>query len=401
MPRRWAVDWTPTLVPSDPGVAQEPEWAGWYGASYGDGEFVLADGWDGRVARSADGVTWAQSWLSDAWRGVGMVAWGAGTYVAIAAQRGTLVATSPDGVVWTDGQLAIPAVEDNGAFVGVTSDDWSDVIYADGKFVALGYFRFTSVSTDGLTWTGGLIPYIPGEYERPRAEGDDPLVPSWGAVAFGNGTFVAVGDERIASSPDGINWTVHHQGAAAGNHWSGVAFGNGVFVAVGYSPGPFTRPYDQWSTDTYATSPDGITWTQRKMPSVHKWQAVTFGGEVFVVIAGQVGSSNGAVRESNADVYAASEDGIFWTEGRMPTTRRGTWSHVVFGDGVFFASPNSSTTAATGIARPLDGGYVRMNQRDDGRGVERHPRLSGTNSNTPSSLQRSKAPRLGASNTYR
>lgn len=45
--------------------------------------------------------------------------------------------------------------------------------------------------------------------------------------------------------------------------------------------------------------------------------------------------------------------------------------------------------------------YLRMNQRDDGLGIARSPRLAGTSNNGPTSLQRGKPPRLGLNNTYR
>lgn len=44
--------------------------------------------------------------------------------------------------------------------------------------------------------------------------------------------------------------------------------------------------------------------------------------------------------------------------------------------------------------------YLRMQQRDDGMGIERHPRLAGTGINNPSSGQSGRPGRLGLSNRY-
>ena len=98
-------------------------------------------------------------------------------------------------------------------------------------------------STDGITWTTATT------------------VPSneWQAVAYGNGTFVAVaasGSNRaMRSTDDGVTWT----GVTLpedGNKYYGVAYGNGTFVAVA-SDGSNRVIY---STD------DGVTWTAGTTP---------------------------------------------------------------------------------------------------------------------------------------
>jgi hypothetical protein len=52
------------------------------------------------------------------------------------------------------------------------------------------------------------------------------------AVTYGNGTFVAVGNNGvILTSPDGVNWT---RRTSPTSYWlNSVAYGNGMFVAVG------------------------------------------------------------------------------------------------------------------------------------------------------------------------
>jgi hypothetical protein len=53
------------------------------------------------------------------------------------------------------------------------------------------------------------------------------------AVAYGNGTFVVVGDSGILlSSPNGTNWTQESSPGFGANSINSVAFGNGRFVAV-------------------------------------------------------------------------------------------------------------------------------------------------------------------------
>lgn len=103
-------------------------------------------------------------------------------------------------------------------------------------------------------------------------------------VAYGNGRWVAVGDEgSILSSPDGAEWTIETNPAAP-FRLDDVAYGNGVFVAVGRSP------------KMVLTSPDGRAWTKRE-PAVTGCQEIIFDGSRFLVLmtGGYIGvSTNGA-----------------------------------------------------------------------------------------------------------
>jgi hypothetical protein len=72
--------------------------------------------------------------------------------------------------------------------------------------------------------------------------------------------FLAVGNGSLLTPP------------SSAPYWRGVAYGGGVFVAV--SP-----------SNVAATSPDGITWTQRTLPSTQTWQAVAYGDGTFVVVS--------------------------------------------------------------------------------------------------------------------
>ena len=78
-------------------------------------------------------------------------------------------------------------------------------------------------------------------------------------------TFVAVATSSTtaASSTDGITWT--ERTMPSSDYWSSVAFGNSTFVAVA----------DSSSSATSST--DGITWTLRTLPSSASWKAATYG----------------------------------------------------------------------------------------------------------------------------
>src|SRR5262245_13619137 len=94
------------------------------------------------------------------------------------------------------------------------------------------------------------------------------LAANLNAVAFGNGVFVAVGDNStVATSTDGANWSVGSPGAYG--NLAGVRFLNGQFVVVG-------------STDKILSSNDGTNWSAGTLPSAGSWD-VAYGNGVYMV----------------------------------------------------------------------------------------------------------------------
>src|SRR6185295_1895029 len=129
-------------------------------------------------------------------------------------------------------------------------------------------------------------------------------------IAYGNGTFVAVGDNSfVARSTDGITWTTSTAGAYG--TLKRVRFLNGQFVAVG-------------SSDKLIYSSDGASWTANTLPQADFWD-IAFGNGVYVL----AGSGN----------YVSS-DGVNWMQTHpMITDAFGTHetflNTVAFGGGGF------------------------------------------------------------------
>ena len=75
-------------------------------------------------------------------------------------------------------------------------------------------------------------------------------------VAFGNDTFVAVGNQGaiVTSSNNGTNWTTRSSGTTEG--LTGIAFANDTFVAVGDYGTIFTSSNNG---TTWASQPSGTT----------------------------------------------------------------------------------------------------------------------------------------------
>lgn len=150
-----------------------------------------------------------------------------------------------------------------------------------------------------------------------------PAAQPWSSVAYGNGVFVTIADnnQRVSavSADGGLTWQLGGQLPVA-TSWTSITFGNGVFVAVGAS-------------DVSATSPDGLSWTQRSMPSFAKWKSVAYGGGQFVAVA------------ASSTTVATSPDGITWTALRLP--QNSNWSSIAYGGGMFVVVSTGSATAAS------------------------------------------------------
>ena len=159
--------------------------------------------------------------------------------------------------------------------VTVGSIRWQGVAYGNGVFVAVGNDGYVAYSSDGATWS------------TPVQVGTD----SWYSITFANGKFVAVGNTGYTTTTtDGQTWTTPFQVSGLSQRLQQVRYGNGVFCAVGW---------DNKST----TSTDGITWaTPVNIGSnFNRITTILFDGDNFVCFSG------------TQDYYATSTDGVTWT----------------------------------------------------------------------------------------
>ncbi len=113
---------------------------------------------------------------------------------------------------------------------------FSGIAYGNGTFVTVGDKGIILTSRNGMAWA-------------PRTSGTDSFLRS---VTYGNGLFVAVGwNGTILTSPDGVTWIERDSRTNAA--LNGVTYGNGTFVAVGFAG----------FGGTVLTSPDGVNWTRQ------------------------------------------------------------------------------------------------------------------------------------------
>ena len=234
-----------------------------------------------------------------------------GTYLDIASNS-TYIPSGyllRDGAEYTKAQFSdlwdnyltgeIKTIEEDWITTSITNAQWYDVVYGNGKFVAVGDSGYIATSVDGVIWSEPI-------------EVGVPLV----AVTYGNGKFVAVGYVGyIATSVDGANWSVTQVGNA---DLPDVTYANGKFVAVGL-------------VGTIITSTDGVTWNTLTVGS-YTWHGVTYANGKFVAV-GYGGNTT------------TSTDGISWTE--VIDVGTDTLDSVIYGNGKFVAVGDSGYIATS------------------------------------------------------
>jgi hypothetical protein len=272
--------------------------------TYGGGKFVAISGLFSTNAAamvSTNGTEWTRANLALSGR-LRRAAYGNGTHVIIGRnnQRNppSPIFTSTDAMDWT---LQTSATN-IGTFLNA-------ITYAAGRFVAVGFSNTVARSLDGTNWVSESL------------HGSDDL---W-SIAYGNGTFVAVGEksrfdavypDNILTSSDGENWTRRTIGPEAKN-LRVIAYGNGRFVAVGETNSFSSADGLQWRSHSFPvadvsaeklafgngyfvlasrvrqigtffnnvySSPDGETWTEHAMRAAPTMWAAAFGADRFVMV---------------------------------------------------------------------------------------------------------------------
>lgn len=229
----------------------------WQDVTYGNDRFVavglFGSHGDGPIMTSTDGTNWVIPFLSD--YDLYGVTHAGGKFVALGGYEdhvdagAHVVLTSDDGLVWT--------TRESGSCGPLTS-----CAYGHGVSTAIAHEGVVVASANGVDWV--------------RQVG---LSASLLSVAFGNGTFVAVGDPdhwhpRVFSSTTGTAWS---------EVWSStnrcilsrVFFADNTFVAV--SAG--------WRENGLIfTSADGKAWQQRPSPTALELTGITYGEGTFVAV---------------------------------------------------------------------------------------------------------------------
>jgi hypothetical protein len=222
------------------------------GVAYGNGRFVAVGAPLATAVMSTNGVVWTTATNPPS---ATELAYGNGSFIAITRGNGSGVPfySSPDGLNWTGRNSGMnTGPEDitygHGRFVVVGRNPFIPVVSVWASTNGIDWFESGPVAgqSDGLyvvTWSGGLFAAEGYGINLASSDGEH-WTRSFGPdyfpkhVTFGDGLFLAVGvsnyfasPPRVLTSADGLRWEVHESGWT--NQLNGVAYGNGTFVAVG------------------------------------------------------------------------------------------------------------------------------------------------------------------------
>lgn len=305
--------------------------------AFGAGIFAAVGQWsDGPlIITSDDGVAWTQQTdsLLDYVYKLNGISYGAGRFVAVGSY-GAIISSS-DGIIWSrtsTGPRVLPllgATSRDGTFIavgGVACCRWDflplgtvvrstntavwtqsatfefplmGIASGKGKFVAVGgdiNGAKVITSPEGLVWTMRSLD----------------IASALQAVAFGNESFVAVGnDGAIWSSADGEIWIQRDSGTDVSLR--AIAFSGTEFVVVGYY-------------GMVLTSADAVVWTKQKSGGTLGLTSIAFGNGIFV--AGTAGGPRGTI--------LTSTDGRLWTPRFLSGTKADIYG-VFHGHGIFLA----------------------------------------------------------------
>ncbi len=242
-----------------------PTAGNWKALAAGNKTYVAAAYNSSDAVYSKDGKAWTTASMP-AVRNWTAISYGSGVFLAV-ANNSNIGAYSTNGTTWTAVTLPV-------------GNQWADVTYGAGKFVAVeNDSNIVAIGTyDAGTWTWDSVVLDVIADSTPK---------QWTGIAFGNNRFVAISNTgEGAWSFDAVTWYP----MAANNHimpepddstehnWQMIRYGQGVFFAVGDTGNRVVGGDATTGPTTFAaTSPDGVTWTARTLPTLASYVAVGFG----------------------------------------------------------------------------------------------------------------------------
>ena len=282
------------------------------------------------ASTTAVAATGAAMWVSGTFA-VGDVRWSPLTGLSYRCKTAGTRATDPSIDLTNWFQLSVNAENIPGLvpiggsiFASFTSPDYTDSL-------GVGWLRNGFVVDTNAVAAAALDDFAAVTYSNFFEHATLPVGKDWSAIAVSpSGVFCAlptVSGNVAATSPDGVTWT--QRTLPSSDIWVAVACSptTGVFCAI---TGNTTS-----ARNVAATSPDGITWTARTLPSTSNWTDITCSpAGLFCAIA------------YNGTVAATSLDGITWTARTLPVSAY--WIAIAVNpSGLFCAVSGTGGTAAT------------------------------------------------------
>lgn len=273
------ITWTPVNLPFG---------ASWTDIAYGNGKFIISS-MDKYIAYSTDGITWSTtgSPSGDYPDQYVSVSCAGSAFFGFRNSNNKFIAYSADGITWQS--LAL--------FDGYDYPNayWSKAVYGDGKYIIISTSRYAARMTE-------LVDNTAVSFEIP--------IDSVSDIAYGNGKFVAVGNDYgkslVAYSTDGITWTK----SSLDFEGSSITYGDNKFVIIGATKSAY--------------STDGITWTETILPDTETWRCVAYGNNKYVTIASGYDKNKAAYwNKSSTNGYilaweGAEQTGTDWQYNELP-----------------------------------------------------------------------------------
>lgn len=270
----------------------------------------------------------------------------------VAVGKGGFVATSPDGITWTQGSLG-------------NNSEYESIAYGNGRFVAVGELAPVISSADGITWqveTVGstringaafgnnlfvIVGGIGSFWTSPDGQSwtKQPVLTTSGlrAAVYGGGQFVVVSrGGKTLTSPDGENWTLHE--GVANTDLTSVSYGNWLYAATS-------------SSGTVFTSFDGIHWLEQNVTEDSTpLRGIAFGNGHFALVG------NGSESENGTHLWT-STDGATWT--RRNAIVKDALNGVTFRDGKFLAVGDNGSIirSSTDTITPEASRFINLSNR--------------------------------------
>ncbi len=203
--------------------------------------------------------------------------------------------------------LPTPSVHAWSSLALPSTTTWTNLLYAEGRWVAIGSGSVFASSVNGSQWTTRTVP-----------TGD------WRSIAFGNGHFVVLSGDDASNNPtellssNGVDWRA---APGPGGSWSSLTFGLGRFVGVS-------------AQGQLMTSTTGRNWTVTWHAISFNFTSVAFGDGEFM-----------AVDQLHGDALL-SFNGLVWSF--CPIASLGeAWLRITYGNGDFLASDAAGVVATT------------------------------------------------------
>jgi hypothetical protein len=301
-------------------------------------------------------------------------AYAAFVFVAV-GEGGAVYSSSDNQKTWTSRSLPSTA----------TGRRLNDVVFAFGRFIAVGEAGTIVYSSDGATWTASTI------NSTASLSGTNLT-----GMAFSGATLMAVGQGgTVLTSGDGITWTA--QTTNITQNLNAVAISAGVTATLPAVASTSTFWVAVGDAGSVFTSTDGVTWTSRNtgLESVTSaWRGVSVLVNTTSTLDCGLGSpavtsistSYSIALVGDAGQVATAGPGLNWTLSTLPGAPR--LNRVISPAGQFVAVGDAGAIYTGNLS--TDASAVTWSQ----------PRSSGTTSNLYGLIRYGRDAALAYSNSY-